>query len=83
MGYAQYRADKVDTNAHWHICLPHIPTRYQSKQKSLPLHPRLPDDKLTADKNEQCYAMGTPPEQEKVSVCIYGQNKFYKCTMDL
>ena len=32
--YAQYRADKVDTNAHWHICLPLIPARHQSKQKS-------------------------------------------------
>jgi hypothetical protein len=32
--YAQCRADKVVATAHWHICLPHIPSRHQSKQKS-------------------------------------------------
>jgi hypothetical protein len=32
--YAPSRADRVVTTAHWHICLPHSPTRHQSKQKS-------------------------------------------------
>lgn len=32
--YAQCRADRVVASAHWHICLPHLPSRHQSKQKS-------------------------------------------------
>src|SRR5690606_26289574 len=32
--YAQCRADRVVATAHWHICLPHVPPRHQSKQKS-------------------------------------------------
>src|SRR5690606_9235763 len=38
--YAQCRADKVVATAHWHICLPHIPSRHQSKQKSQFLPPQ-------------------------------------------
>jgi hypothetical protein len=39
--YAQCRADRVVATTLGNICLPHIPSRYQSKQKSQPLPPRL------------------------------------------
>ena len=37
----QNAARQSSGDPHWHICLPHIPSRHQSKQKSQPSRPRL------------------------------------------